>query len=86
MTTHEQALQFSPDGKYAGPVTCSACHRVNGKGIPVQLLGTDYFGDYWASVVLIHSMREEDQRLPLKQLMEKYPYEKSRQIVLAGWE
>ncbi len=26
LTSHEQALQFSPDGKYAGPVTCAACH------------------------------------------------------------
>ncbi len=86
VTTHEQALQFSPDGKYAGPVTCSACHRVNGKGVPVQLRGTGYFNDYWASVVLLHSMREGDQRLPLKQLLEKYPYQRSRQIVLDGWE
>ncbi len=86
LTSHSQALQFSPDGKYAGPVTCSACHRVNEKGVPVQLRGTAYFQDYWASVVLAHAMREGDQVLPLKKLLEKYPYQKSRRIVSEGWE
>jgi hypothetical protein len=84
-TTHEQSLQFSPDGNYAGPVTCSACHRVNEKGIPVQLMDTEYYGDYWASVVLLHSMREGDQKLPIRQLIEKYPYVKSNKIVIDGW-
>lgn len=85
ITSHEQALQFSPDGKYAGPVTCAACHSVNRKGIPVQLKNTDYFHDYWAAVVLIHFMREGDQKLPVAQLVQKYPYQKSREIVRKGW-
>jgi len=86
LTSHEQALQFSPDGSYAGPVTCAACHRVNEKGVPVQLQGTEYSGDYWASVVLLHAMREADQRLPVERLMEKFPYARSRKIVQDGWE
>ncbi len=86
MTSREQALQFSPDGKYAGPVTCSACHRVNEKGVPVQLRDTEYYNDYWASVVLLHSMREGDQKLPLDKLVEKFPYRKSQKIVVDGWE
>ncbi len=85
LTTHEQALQFSPDGKYAGPVTCAACHTVNSKGIPVQLRGTDYYGDYWASVVLIHFMREGDEKMPVASLVKKYPFRKSREIVARGW-
>ena len=84
-TTHEQALQFSPDGKYAGPVTCSACHRVNEKGIPAELRETEYFGDYWASVVLLHFMREGDEKLPVRKLIEKYPYINSNKIVIEGW-
>ncbi len=86
LTSHEQALQFSPDGKYAGPVTCAACHTVNQKGVPVQLEGADYFGDYWASVVLIHFMREGDQSLPIADLVKKYPYAKAKEIVLKGWK
>ena len=86
MTTHEQALQFSPDANYAGPVTCSACHRVNDKGVPVQLQGTEYSSDYWASVVLLHAMRDGDQKLPVNKLIEKYPYKKSQRIVQDGWE
>ncbi len=86
LTSHDQALQFSPDGKYAGPVTCAACHRVDEKGVPIQLKGTDYAGDYWASVVLLHFMREGDQKLPIKQLMDKYPYKKSQKIVQNGWK
>ncbi len=86
MTTHEQALQFSPDGKYAGPVTCSACHRVNAKGVPVQLEGTAYGKDYWASVVLLHSMRDGDQMLPIWKLLEKYPYARAQKIVEEGWK
>jgi mono/diheme cytochrome c family protein len=84
LTTHEQALQFSPDGKYAGPVTCAGCHRVNAKGVPVQLQGTRYENDYWASVVLQHLMREGDHQLPVGQLMEKFAYEKSRAIAEEG--
>jgi len=86
LTSHEQALQFSPDGSYAGPVTCAACHRVNDKGVPVQLQNTQYYDDYWASVVLLHAMREEDQGLPIDKLMEKFPYQKSRRIVQEGWQ
>ena len=86
LTTHEQALQFSPDGKYAGPVTCAACHRVNEKGVPDQLRDSEYAGDYWASVVLLHAMRDGDQKLPIKKLMEKYPYLKSQKIVQDGWD
>jgi len=85
ITTHEQALQYSPDGEYAGPVTCAACHTVNKKGVPVQLEGTEYAGDYWASVTLAHFMRSGDQKLSVKELVEKYPYNKSTQIVKDGW-
>jgi mono/diheme cytochrome c family protein len=86
LTSHEQALQFSPDGKYAGPVTCGACHTVNKKGVPVQLTGTLYADDYWASVVLIHFMREGDQKIPIAKLVSQYSYERSRQIVMNGWK
>ena len=85
-TSHEQALQFSPDGKYTGPVTCAACHTVNRKGVPLQLKGTDYYDDYWASVVLIHFMREEDQKMPVTRLMATYPYRRAREIVGVGWK
>ena len=86
LTSHKQALQFSPDGKYAGPVTCSACHSVNAGGVPIQLADTRYFNDYWASVVLIHFMRGEDQKLPVADLIKKYPYPQSREIVWKGWK
>ncbi len=86
LTTHQQALQFSPDGTYAGPVTCAACHTVNRKGVPVQLEGTEYANDYWASVVLIHFMREGDQKLSVDELVKKYPYKKAQEIVLKGWK
>ena len=86
VTTHEQALQYSPDGKYAGPVTCSACHTVNAKGVPVQLEGTAYANDYWASVTLAHFMREGDQKLSVKELVAKYPYKSSQKIVKDGWK
>ena len=86
VTTHEQALQYSPDGKYAGPVTCVACHTVNKKGVPVQLSGTKYEDDYWASVTLAHFMRSGDQKLGVKELVKKYPYEKSSHIVESGWK
>ncbi len=86
LTSHEQALQFSPDGKYAGPVTCAACHRVNDKGVPVQLEGTEYYNDYWASVALLHFMRAGDEKLPVKKLVEKFPYKRSQQVVIEGWE
>jgi hypothetical protein len=86
ITTHEQALQFSPDGKYAGPVTCGACHRVNKKGVPAQLKNTGYYNDYWASVALLHFMRAGDEKLPIDKLMEKFPYQKSQEIVKEGWE
>ncbi len=84
-TSHEQALQFSPDGKYAGPVTCSTCHTVNKNGIPVQLVNTEYYNDYWASVVLVHFMREGDQKLAVTDLIKKYPYRKTKEVVMNGW-
>jgi mono/diheme cytochrome c family protein len=86
LTSHQQALQFSPDGKYAGPVTCAACHTVNAKGVPVQLKGTDYYQDHWASVVLAHFMRSGDQELSLKDLIKKYPYRQARQVAAQGWK
>jgi mono/diheme cytochrome c family protein len=81
MTTHQQALQFSPDGEYTGPVTCVTCHAVGANGVPVQLEGTDYYEDYYSSVVLMHLMREEDYELSVEELLEKYPYEDSKAIV-----
>ena len=86
VTSHQQALQFSPDGKYAGPVTCAACHRVNDKGVPVQLEGTEYYHDYWASVALLHFMRAGDEKLPIKELMETFPYKRAKKVVTDGWE
>jgi len=86
VTTHEQALQYSPDGKYAGPVTCAACHTVNKKGVPLQLKGTAYANDYWAAVTLAHFMREGDQKLSVKELVAKYPYKKSSKVVKDGWK
>ena len=85
ITTHEQALQFSPDGKYAGPVTCATCHTVNDKGVSVELEKTKYFNDYWASVVLIHFMRPGDEILSIDELTKKYPFEKSQKVVTSGW-
>ena len=86
LTTHQQALQYSPDGKYAGPVTCVACHTVNKKGVPLQLKDTPYANDYWAAVTLAHFMREGDQKLSVEELIQKYPYKKSSQIVQKGWK
>ncbi len=86
LTTHQAALQYSPDGRYAGPVSCAACHTVNQKGVPTLLAGTDYADDYWASVVLLHYMREGDEKLPVKELLRKYPYRGSRNVVLQGWK
>ncbi|MCW8821658.1 MAG: hypothetical protein OQK45_05495, partial [Sulfurovum sp.] len=86
VTTYQQALQYSPDGKYAGPVTCSACHTVNNNGVPVQLEGTEYANDYWASVTLAHFMREGDQKLLVKELTKKYPYNLSTKVVTDGWK
>ncbi|WP_456403351.1 hypothetical protein [Hydrogenimonas sp.] len=85
-TTHEQALQYSPDGSYAGPVTCAACHTVNRSGVPKELAGTPYENDYWASVTLAHFMRSGDQKLSVKELIEKYPYDVSKRVVQKGWE
>jgi mono/diheme cytochrome c family protein len=86
LTSHQQALQFSPDNQYAGPVTCAACHTVNPKGVPVQLRRTEYEADYWASVVLIHFMREGDQKMPVADLVKKFPYRKAREVVVKGWK
>jgi len=86
LTTHQQALQYSPDGKYAGPVTCAACHTVNKKGVPVQLAGTEYEDDYWAAVTLMHYMREGDQKMMLKELLKKYPYKQASEVVKKGWK
>ena len=80
-TTQAQARQFSPDGTYAGPVTCVACHAVGEHGVPVQLAGTEYYGDYWAAVALMHSMRGEDFKLPVDQLTAKYPYADAKALV-----
>ncbi len=80
-TTYEQALQFSPDGKYAGPVTCVACHAVNGNGVPVQLKGTSYYDDYYAAVTLMHYMRGNDFKLPVDELVKKYPYDAAKKLV-----
>jgi hypothetical protein len=54
--------------------------------VPVQLKGTDYYGDYWASVALMHFMREADFELPIKNLIKKYPYAGSWDIVAKGWK
>jgi hypothetical protein len=86
MTTHQQALQFSPDGKYAGPVTCGTCHRVNNKGVPIQLKNTAYYNDYWASVALLHFMRAGDEKIPITKLMDKFPYKQTQKLVQEGWE
>ena len=86
ITTHEQALQYSPDGEYAGPVTCSACHTVNKSGVPALLKDTDYANDYWASVTLAHFMRDGDQKLSVDALVSKYPYNDSVNIVTKGWK
>jgi len=80
-TTVDQARQFSPDNQYAGPVTCVACHAVGRNGVPVQLAGTDYYDDYWASVVLVHFMRESDFQVELEGLLAKYPYADAKAIV-----
>ena len=85
VTTHQQALQFSPDGTYAGPVTCAACHTVNGRGIPVQLKGTPYYEDHWASVVLMHRMRGDDFEMAVGDLVKKHPYSGSRDITKKAW-
>lgn len=87
-TTHDQAMQYSPDGQYDGPVTCSACHTVNKEGVPTTLAGTKYEHDYWASVTLMHFMRQKnfDMLLPVSELMERYPYERSKQIVEESWK
>jgi len=86
VTTHEQALQYSPDGEYSGPVTCAACHTVNDKGVPLQLQSTKYADDYWASVTLAHFMRGGDQKLSIKELVAKFPYKKSAEIVETSWK
>jgi mono/diheme cytochrome c family protein len=67
-------------------VTCAACHRVNEKGVAVQLRGTEYAQDYRASVVLLHVMHEGDRQLSIKKRIGKYPYRKSQKIVQEGWE
>ncbi len=85
LTTREQALQYSPDGRYSGPVTCAACHTVNGYGVPKELANTEYAEDYWASVTLAHFMRSGDQKLSIEELVKKYPYEESSRIVKSGW-
>jgi len=59
---------------------------VNEKGDAVQLQGTEYAQDYWASVVLLHLMREGDRKLSVKKLIEKYPYKKPQKIAQEGWE
>lgn len=80
-TTHEQALQFSPDGQYTGPVTCVACHTVGPAGVPVELADTEYYDDYWAAVVLMHLTRGDDVTMTIEDLMEQYPYSDASSIV-----
>ncbi len=80
-TTVAQALQFSPDDKYAGPVTCVACHAVGAHGVPALLAGTEYYDDYWASVVLMHLMRGDDFTMPVEELMARYPHQDAAAIV-----
>jgi mono/diheme cytochrome c family protein len=63
--------------KAHGTIACQSCHRVNAKGVPVQLEGTEYYNDYWASVALPHYMRTGDEKLPINKLMEKFPHKKS---------
>ena len=86
VTSHKAALQYSPDGRYAGPVTCAACHTVNKHGVPTSLAGTKYANDYWSSVTLMHFMRNGDQHRMLDDLMERYPYKKSLKVVTDGLE
>jgi hypothetical protein len=59
---------------------------VNEKGVPLQLKGTEYANDYWASVTLAHFMRSGDQKLSIKELTAKYPYKKSTHIVETSWK
>ena len=84
LTTHNQALQFSPDGQYTGPVTCAACHSVNSKGVPVQLKNTPYYDDYFASLVLMHYMRDNDINLSISELIKKYPYDLAKAVLEAS--
>jgi len=81
-------MQYSPDGKYDGPVTCAACHTVNDKGVPTTLAGTPYENDYWVSVTLMHFMRQKnfDMMLPIDELLQRYPYEQSKKIVEESWK
>ncbi len=58
----------------------------NDKGVPAVLAGAGYDNDYWASVALLHFMRARDEKLPIDKLMEKFPYQKSRNTVRDGWE
>jgi hypothetical protein len=52
----------------------------------VQLKDTGYYNDYWAAAVLAHFMREGDQKLAVTDLVKKFPYEKSRDVVAKGWK
>ena len=54
--------------------------------IPVQLMDTGYDNDYWASVVLIHFMREGNQKLSIAELIKKYPYRKAKKVVGNAWK
>jgi hypothetical protein len=55
-------------------------------GGPVQLKGTEYYSDYWASVVLIHYMRDGDQKLLVADLVKKYHHGKATEIVTKEWK
>jgi hypothetical protein len=59
---------------------------VNARGVAVQLAGAHYENDYWAAVVLLHYMRDGDQKLPVKQLVEKYPHPRAQAAVRAAWK
>jgi len=52
----------------------------------VQLEGTEYSNDCWAPVTREHFMREDDQKLEIKQLVKKYPYKNSTKIVTDDWK
>jgi hypothetical protein len=85
MKYFQVAKDVSGTGTMANPGDNMANYVWTHLFIYKDLEGTDYYNDYWASVVLIHFMREKDLNLPVKELVEKYLYAKSSRIVAAGW-
>lgn len=53
--------------------------------MPNQLRGTEYYNDYWSSVVRIHFMRDGGQDPAVPELAKKYPYTESNRVVRQGW-